>query len=62
MAYLQNVGVARKTGLLSLNNKRRNDEMKLLRTLRDGGLFVGYMALLVACVIVGATGLAMWLG
>lgn len=36
--------------------------MKLLQNLRDGGMFLGYLAFLLACVVLGAHGLAMILG
>lgn len=36
--------------------------MKMLQNLRDGGLLVGYFALLLTVVILGANGLAMLLG
>ena len=36
--------------------------MKLLQNIRDGGLYAGYLALLLACVVLGAHGLAMLLG
>ena len=36
--------------------------MKLFQTLRDGGMFAGYMALLLTVVVLGANGLAMFFG
>lgn len=36
--------------------------MKLLQNIRDGGMFAGYLAFLLAVVLLGAHGLAMIFG
>ena len=36
--------------------------MKLLQNIRDGGMYAGYLALLLAVVVVGANVLAMAFG
>lgn len=36
--------------------------MKLIQNIRDGGMLVGYLAVLVTIVVLGANGLAMLLG